>query len=366
MKKDKRSHLFVILGVLFLAFNLMIGFAPSTLAQPAKAPDYKGKVITFMCESSPGGGTDTMARLFSRHLPNFIPGNPKIVIRNMTEAGQVACPNYMYNRAKPDGFTMQFGGLETVMKGIYQTPGVDYKLQDMPCLFGYLAGNVMIVKPQVAKKPADIMKAKGLVYGDTSPTASSPIVFPQMLLGFPIERTVWGYTTAPARLAFIQGEITCHAESILGYLQTWVSYVERGEAVPILQSGILDAKGNVIRDRMLPNVPTIPELYKEVQGQLPSGPLWEACKSILIGPRAFSKYLLYPPKTPEPILAIGRKAIRQMMNDKAFKEEAAKLSPGDFLLTEDAPGVWESVVSPPPQVVAYAKKMLTEKYGVKW
>jgi len=213
------------------------------------------------------------------------------------------------------------------------------------------------------------MKAKGLIFGHRSPAGSSSaltVTFPQMLIGFPIEKTVWGYASDQARLAFIQGEINCTAESVLGYLQTWVGYVERGEAVPVLQSGIFDAKGNVIRDRMCPDVPTIPELYKEIHGQAPSGPLWEGVKSILIGTRAFSKYLLYPPKTPEPILAIGRKAIRQMMNDKAFKEEASKLAPGDFLLTEDAPGVWESVVAPPSQVVNYAKKMFTDKYGVKW
>ena len=142
--------------------------------------------------------------------------------------------------------------------------------------------------------------------------------------------------------------------------------MQKGEAVPILQSGFLDTKGNVVRDPMGPDVPTIPELYKEVHGQWPSGPLWEACKSILIGGRAFSKYLLYPPKTPEPILAIGRKAIRQMFNDKAFREEADRLSPGDYFLIEDAPGLWESVVAPPPEVVAYTKKMFTEKWGVTW
>jgi len=153
MRKNKSFHLWVILsGVLFLTFSVLLGFAPSTLAQPAtQAPHYAGKMITFVSGTGPGAGSDIMARLIARHITKFIPGNPKIVIRSMTEAGGIACPNYMYRRAKPDGLTLMAGSLETIMNGIFQTPGIEYKLLDMPCLFGYLGGSIMIVKPQIAR-----------------------------------------------------------------------------------------------------------------------------------------------------------------------------------------------------------------------
>ena len=50
-----------------------------------------------------GGGYDTYARLASRHLGRFLPGNPTIVPRNMPGAGGVVLANYLYNVAPKDG-----------------------------------------------------------------------------------------------------------------------------------------------------------------------------------------------------------------------------------------------------------------------
>lgn len=363
VRKWKTSACSVGLSILILCIFV--------LASPADAADgyYKGKVFTVVCGSGPGVGTDLMARMIARHLPRFLPGHPRSVIRTMTGAAGTQAPNYLYSKAKPNGLTAELGSLQGLTNNIFRPPGVEYKYQEMPCLLGYMAGNVLTIKPQIAKDPSELMKAKGLVFGGTDPTGSSNsllFVFAKELIGFPVEKSIWGYTTAKARLAFITGEVNCYAESILGYRQSMVSYVEKGEAVPILQGGIMGSKGNIVRDRMGPDVPTIPEFYKEVHGKMPSGPLWEACKSIFIGSRAFSKFLVYPPKTPENILEINRKAIRQMLDDEEFKKEAKKLAPGDFLLTEEAPGLWESVAAPSPEAVEFAKKMFEKNWGVKW
>lgn len=49
----------------------------------AEQPYYEGKTIRIIVSSGAGGGTDTAARLVSRFIPKYIPGNPKIVVQNM-------------------------------------------------------------------------------------------------------------------------------------------------------------------------------------------------------------------------------------------------------------------------------------------
>src|SRR4029453_1316485 len=64
---------------------------------------FKGQTITIIAGSSPGGGTDSLARLLSRHFSKFIPGNPKLVVTNMAGAAGLIAANHLYNRSPKDG-----------------------------------------------------------------------------------------------------------------------------------------------------------------------------------------------------------------------------------------------------------------------
>src|SRR6516165_2199343 len=72
-------------------------------AQDSAAQFYKGKQITVIVGSSAGGGYDIYARLLSRHMPKHIPGNPAMVVTNMTGAGSNAAAAHLFNVAPRDG-----------------------------------------------------------------------------------------------------------------------------------------------------------------------------------------------------------------------------------------------------------------------
>ncbi len=72
---------------------------------------FEGKTISMMVGFNPGGGTDAQARFMSRAWPRFIPGNPRIIVRNLTPV--VVERNFVWN-AEPDGLTL----------AIEATPGV--------------------------------------------------------------------------------------------------------------------------------------------------------------------------------------------------------------------------------------------------
>ena len=82
---------------------LAIGYAALGCGT-ASADDYfKGKQVTLMAGSAPGGVNDAYARLLSRHLSKHIPGNPTIVFQNVPGAGGAVLANQLYEKAPRDG-----------------------------------------------------------------------------------------------------------------------------------------------------------------------------------------------------------------------------------------------------------------------
>jgi tripartite-type tricarboxylate transporter receptor subunit TctC len=85
-----------------LAIAALLG-APQALAQDSVAQFYKGRQITMIVGSPPGGGFDIYARLTARHLGKYIPGNPNLVVTNMPGAASNASVAHIYNVAPKDG-----------------------------------------------------------------------------------------------------------------------------------------------------------------------------------------------------------------------------------------------------------------------
>jgi tripartite-type tricarboxylate transporter receptor subunit TctC len=85
---------------------LAILFLVVTASHAAQAPFYQGKTVTFFINFSAGGPTDIEGRIVARHLARFIPGNPTILVQNMSGGGGVTGINYLGEVAKHDGLTI--------------------------------------------------------------------------------------------------------------------------------------------------------------------------------------------------------------------------------------------------------------------
>jgi tripartite-type tricarboxylate transporter receptor subunit TctC len=90
----------IFLSIIALLFA---GLAPEAKAQNAVADFYRGKTVTIVIGSTPGGGYDTYARLIARHIGKFIPGNPAVVPSNMPGAGSNVAAAAVYNTMPKDG-----------------------------------------------------------------------------------------------------------------------------------------------------------------------------------------------------------------------------------------------------------------------
>ena len=81
---------------------------------PAQTPFYEGKTVTIRVGFTAGGAFDVWGRIIAAHIGKYIPGNPTVVVQNMTGGGSMIAANYVYGVAKPDGLT-----LGIVSPGIY-------------------------------------------------------------------------------------------------------------------------------------------------------------------------------------------------------------------------------------------------------
>ena len=80
--------------------------SPATSSPLSQANFYQGKTVRIVVGLAAGGGYDLYARTLARHLGKHIPGNPAVVVENMTGAGSIIAANYLYKIAKPDGLTI--------------------------------------------------------------------------------------------------------------------------------------------------------------------------------------------------------------------------------------------------------------------
>ena len=79
----------------------------ATPQERARAQYYKGKTITMIVNYPAGGPTDMEGRIVAQHLPQHIPGNPTIVVRNVGGAGGLIGSNQL-GEATPNGETIGF------------------------------------------------------------------------------------------------------------------------------------------------------------------------------------------------------------------------------------------------------------------
>ena len=195
--------------VLFFVIGMALVWSVNASAQESF---YKGKTVRIVVGFAAGGGFDTYSRAISRHMGRHIPGNPTIIVDNMTGAGSLIAANHVYKVAKPDGLTIGhfIGGL--FMQQLQERPGIEFDarkfeyigvpVRDNPvCVFSKASGITSMDKWASSKVPVKM--------GGTAPGSNTDDV-PKILkaaLGLPVQ-LVSGYKgTADIRLAIESGEL---------------------------------------------------------------------------------------------------------------------------------------------------------------
>lgn len=332
-------------GALCFAGFLLATVSSAIAAEPA-AEFYKDKTITLTIGADPGGTYDVPGRLLARHLPNHIPGNPRMVVQNMPGAGSAKAANYIYGAAPQDG-TALVSLLNTLV--LSKTLG-QVKLQaDLTKLqwIGNMSkqAEVVLVWHTAPAKTIDDARKIPLIMGATSSGANTGMM-PRILnrvLGTKFQ-VVTGYGFAHLDVAMERGEIHGQAGAAWMPKGKYADYVKAGKLRVLLQGGF--------RDPSLKGVPLLEDLVKK---GTPDAQIVELFSS----PTALGKPTIAGPGVPKDRVELLRKAYEETMADPAFLAEADRVGvPIHPVSGAELDAIVKRIVGMPESLIATAKAAL--------
>ncbi len=270
------------------------------LALPAVAQEaFPNKPITLVVPYATGGGSDFLGRVLADGLRTRL--KESVVVQNLAGAGSVVGSTHVA-KSKPDGYTLLLNHI-----GLSTVPALYKKLNFDPLAAYEFVGlyaeapMVIMARKEFAPKNYAELVAYAKEHKDKFTMASSgmgssthlcAIIF-QQAIGVPI--TIVQYKGAgPAIIDVRSGQV----DAICDLPTTTSSQIRSGE----LRGYLLTAPQ---RMASLPDVPTANEL---------------GVPSLAIGVW-FGVYA--PAGTPQPVIAILNKALREIVQDKAVAEKLA-------------------------------------------
>lgn len=297
----------------------------------AQKVDFSGKKIEVLVPFAPGGGSDVYARALQLYLEKHLPGKPTIIVRNVPGSRSIPGANQFQERAKPDGTHIITVSATTVASFVFDRAKVKFELDKWEPILLSPQGAIAYASPSLGiKGPNDLTRLKGqpLVFGGQSANSGElRFIMTLHLLGLKANH-VWGLNRGPVRLAFERGEFNVNYDSTPGYLGGAIQLVKAGKAVPIFSAGIINDKGELVRDPNVPDLPHFGEAYELMHGKKPSGPGFDAWLSVSKMNTMMNKSLFLPAGTPKPILDAWRNAIQNILKDPAFDKDAGAIVEG--------------------------------------
>ncbi len=281
-------------------------------AQPV-ADFYKGKTITLIVSSSPGGGYDALARVVAPHLGQHIPGRPTVVVKNMAGAGGILAVNHLYNVAAKDGSVIGEVQNNTPFEPLFGTKEAKYD----PLKFNWL-GTPSVETAMLTiwhKTPVNSWRdvlTKQVTVG-SSGLNSTPSFYGRLMIDtLKLKlKIVLGYRSqSQVLLAMERGEVDGYPSVFYSALtSTRPTWLPQKLVKILVQIGLE-------KEPALGDVPSLIDLVSKPEDKI----LVQAGA----GPLAAGRPFLAPPGIPADRVAALQKAMAETFEDPAFLADAKK------------------------------------------
>jgi tripartite-type tricarboxylate transporter receptor subunit TctC len=305
----------------------------------ASSDMFKGKTITYIVATSPGGGYDTYGRLIVRHLQKYLPGS-RILVKNVAGAGNIIGANQLYT-ARPDGLTIGMFNTGLIYDQLVRSRALVFDLSKFSWIgkASTEARALMIAKKSGLKNFDDLMKAKTPAKFATSGIGTAAYFDTHIIadaLGLKVQ-LVNGFSGNEGEMSMLRGELAAQVSTVDSLEQ----FVKNGNGF-----WALAITGN---DATLPGVPKIAQYLRD-----------DRAKQLLALLQAISelgRLTAGPPGIPADILAVERQALTAVMKDSDFLAEAKKLNlPIDPLPGEAVEAKIKAVLNQPAETIAALKR----------
>jgi tripartite-type tricarboxylate transporter receptor subunit TctC len=335
------------------ALACLLSAAPLAAAQDAIEQFYKGKQISVIVGSSSGGGYDTYARLLARHFGSAMPGNPMVVVQNMSGAGSNRAAGYIYSVAPKDG---------TAAAAIFPGAVLQPLLSDVPVshdpnkliYLGSANSDVYVcyVRSDAAVQTYKDVLTKELIVGASNPGATTydlPLLLNNVLgtkfrivTGYPGSREI----TLALERGEVQGACGIGWTGIEAMHPDWFAK----DTIRVLVQ--LSTKGH--DDLNKRGVPRAEELAQSEDDK--------KVIRLVFSQGIFGRPFVLPPGVPADRVAALRKAFVVALNDKALRAEADKMQfDVDPMSGDELQKLVADLYDTPPRLVERARQALTVK-----
>jgi tripartite-type tricarboxylate transporter receptor subunit TctC len=336
-----------------LAAACLIAGVSAAPAEDAVEAFYKGKQISLVVGSSPGGGYDTYARLLARHFSEAMPGHPAVVVQNMSGAGSNRAAGYIYAVAPKDG---------TAMGAIFPGAVLQPLLSDVPVphdpskliYVGSANSDVYVCyirSDAPVQKFGDLLN-KELIVGASNPGATTydlPLLLNNILgtkfhivTGYPGSREI----TIALERGEVQGACGLGWTGIETMHPDWF----KDDKVRVLVQ--LSTKGHADLNKR--GIPRAEELAKTDDDR--------KVIRLVFSQGIFGRPYVLPPGVPADRVAALRKAFVETLNNPALRGEADKMQLDvDAIDGEELQKLVAELYATSPHLIERARQALTAK-----
>ncbi|HXF54445.1 MAG TPA: tripartite tricarboxylate transporter substrate-binding protein [Hyphomicrobiaceae bacterium] len=290
-----------------VTWTFLLACTPALAAGPSLAQTgadfYKGKTVTYIVATAPGGGYDLYGRLVADYMQKYLPGST-FVVKNMPGAGHLVGANAIY-ASPPDGLTIGTFNTGLIYNQLIKKEGVRFDLTKMSWI-GKAASDprVVIVAQQTPiKSYKELVESKQTLNFATAGIGSAAFVETTMLintLNWPA-KILTGYDGNSDQLAMRRGEI----HGSIASRSSWDEFVKNGYGRYVAQIGGKDK--DVPQLASLVSDPEAKELIALIQSQ-----------------GDISRLTAGPPGIPQDRLDALRTAYRKALEDKELQAKAEK------------------------------------------
>ena len=315
----------------FLAVLAAFAAAPAL----AQGSFYEGKTVTVVIGAS-GGSLEIASRIVARHLGRQLPGNPNVIVQNMTGAAHLVATNNVYNVAKPDGLTLLAANPNVGIAQLTRVEAARFDLRRFQWLGSTGADGVALsIRSDLPYKSWDELKKadRELVVGTTGP-GSNAHDFPLLLKEFAGAKfkLVSGYpANADILLAIERKEVDAWA----AFATTIKLAADRGAVRPLVRGRVA-----------IPGFENLP-----VDETLATSAVGKAIMGIRAAPLAIGRAFAAPPGTPADRVKLLREALAKAVKDPEFLEEMkkARIEVG-YIPPEEVLKMFNGLLDQPPEV----------------